>query len=124
MDKSKLLEEVLNSAMVMNEYLLVKPISNKEVKTASGIVLSSSRTEESIKFASVVKKGALVNKDKPNAVLECLNVGDIVAFQNMGHDAFPSFMLDPSDSDSKYFLLNSSFVLMCVSKDKLVEVAS
>jgi co-chaperonin GroES (HSP10) len=115
MDKEKMIKAAVDHAQVMNGYILVKPVKFGELKTASGLVLSTTRTDDSVKFAEVVRVG-IPGDDKTAGILQHISPGDIIVHQNMGHDAFPGFSVDPSDSDTKYLFLNCSYIICRVAK--------
>lgn len=99
-------EEVLKSCRPVNGYLLVKPVERKEQKTSSGIVLTTTHTDDSICMAKILATPMDLGGEFP--------VGKHIVYQNNGYDAYPSFQLDPGDPKSKHLLLSKQFVLMII----------
>lgn len=104
--------ENIESLVLINDYLLVKPLKSSDKRTKEGIIVTANLQDDSLCFGEIV--------NKPHNLID-FQIGNIVYYLNQGFNGFPSFQLDPADPNTKYVLLNKQFVVMMSKKDKLSE---
>lgn len=94
----------------VNKNFLAKEIK-KEKTTKSGLVLTTSHSEESVKLFEVVR--VPVSDDLGYHV----GIGDTLVVQNNGYNSIPSFRTDPTNPDSTMFIIPQSYILMVIAED-------
>ena len=85
----------------LNDRVLVRPIVEEMVKTASGIIIPDTVSKEKPEQGEVVAVGKKVNSE--------LKVGDKIVFSRYGYD-------DVKVGDVEYYILKEENVLAIITK--------
>lgn len=94
----------------VNKNFLAKEIK-KEQTTKSGLVLTTSHSEESVKLFEVIRTPTHHDLGYD------INIGDTLVVQNNGYNSIPSFRTDPTNPDSTMFIIPQSYILMVIAED-------